>query len=41
MGIAKDEFAATRIFTHDDLEKFSENEIWELLSVKNHLATGY
>jgi Uma2 family endonuclease len=31
MGIAKEESAATRIYTHEDLENFPDNEIWELL----------
>jgi hypothetical protein len=31
MENAKEESAATRIYTHEDLENFPDNEIWELI----------
>jgi Uma2 family endonuclease len=31
MGTVKEEIAATRIFTHEDLENFPDNEVWELI----------
>jgi Uma2 family endonuclease len=31
MGSAKEEIAATRIYTHEDIANFPDNEIWELL----------
>jgi Uma2 family endonuclease len=31
MGIAKEEVAATRIYTHEDLGNFPDNEVWELI----------
>ena len=31
MGNAKGESAATRIYTHEDLENCPDNEIWELI----------
>jgi Uma2 family endonuclease len=31
LGVAKEEVAATRLYTHEDLESFPDDEVWELL----------
>jgi hypothetical protein len=31
LGSAKEEVAVTRLYTHEDLESFPDDEVWELL----------
>jgi hypothetical protein len=31
MEIAKEEVTAARFYTHEDIENFPDNEVWELL----------